>query len=176
MTIGDRIRSARKNAGMTQAQLAEKSGVAAISIHQYEAGKRQPRLEQLIRISSALNVDMLDITGLESEMSEYRFELTKAGNGEATSPNEKNLSMRDIYSLLSSDEKIEFWGRLMKPLQAKLNEAFSKLNQDGQQEAVKRVEELTEIRRYCAETAPQDTPPSSEGNAPNAPETPPEGE
>ena len=64
MDVAQRIRAARKNAGLTQAQLAEQSGVAAISIHQYEAGKRSPQLEQLLRLASALGVPLEDLTGL----------------------------------------------------------------------------------------------------------------
>ena len=158
MTIGERIRTARKRAGLTQAQLSEKSGVAAISIHQYEAGKRKPRLEQLIRISSALNIDMIDLTGLESEMSEYRIVLTEAGS----LSDSKSYNVREIYNLLSDNEKAEFWDRLMEPLHTQLNEAFDRLNANGQQEALKRVRELTEIPRYRR----QDTPaPHSDGAA-----------
>lgn len=61
MTIGGCIRQARKRAGLTQSQLAEQSGVATISIHQYESGKRQPRLEQLRQIALALGVTVSDL-------------------------------------------------------------------------------------------------------------------
>ena len=44
MTTGERIKEARKKAGMTQAQLSERSGIAAISIHQYEQGNDSRRL------------------------------------------------------------------------------------------------------------------------------------
>lgn len=58
--------------------------------------------------------------------------------------------------------------------------SFRKLNLIGQMEAHKRVEELTEIPRYRAETTPESSPPPSEGKdtapPPDAPETPPEGE
>lgn len=64
MTIGERIRSARKSAGLTQVQLAEKSGVASISIHQYESGKRQPRIEQLQAIADALNISLDDLLNI----------------------------------------------------------------------------------------------------------------
>lgn len=57
MSVGERIREVRKSRKLTQAQLAEKSGVAAISIHQYESGKRFPQLAQLIRIAAALGVN-----------------------------------------------------------------------------------------------------------------------
>lgn len=56
MTIGQRIKEARKSAGLTQRELAEKSGTATGTIQQYELGKRQPRIEQLQAIASALGV------------------------------------------------------------------------------------------------------------------------
>lgn len=56
MDIGLRIREKRTAAGLTQSQLAELSGVAVITIRQYELGKRQPRADQLRAIASALGV------------------------------------------------------------------------------------------------------------------------
>ena len=61
----------------------------------------------------------------------------------------------------------------------RMNAAFHALNFSGQQEAVKRVEELTEIPRYRRQEAPQSVLDSIEGKTtppPDAPETPPEGE
>lgn len=58
MTIGQRIKEARKTIGLTQRELAEKADVATGTIQQYELGKRQPRIEQLQRIAAALNVDV----------------------------------------------------------------------------------------------------------------------
>lgn len=58
--------------------------------------------------------------------------------------------------------------------------AFRKLNTAGQQKAVERVEELTEIPRYQATSTPQSTPAPQEGKdatpPSDTPETPPEGE
>lgn len=67
--IGKKIRKARKAAGLTQAQLAEKSGVAAITIHQYEAGKRQPRIKQLADITAALNLSVDSLITFEDEVT-----------------------------------------------------------------------------------------------------------
>ena len=66
MTIGQRIREARKNAGLTQRELAEKSGTATGTIQQYELGKRRPRLEQLQRIADTLDVSVGYLQGYES--------------------------------------------------------------------------------------------------------------
>lgn len=58
MTIGQRIKEARKNAGLTQRGLAEKSGTATGTIQQYELCKRQPRIGQLRAIADALEIDV----------------------------------------------------------------------------------------------------------------------
>lgn len=59
MTIGERIKEARKFRKMTQKQLAEAADVATGTIQQYELGKREPRYEILIRICQALNISIL---------------------------------------------------------------------------------------------------------------------
>ena len=58
MDYGGNIKAARKAAGLTQAALAEKCGLATVTVRQYESGKREPRLEQLQRIAAALNVSV----------------------------------------------------------------------------------------------------------------------
>lgn len=65
MTIGDKIRNYRKLAGLTQNELAQKCEVAEITIRQYEGNKRQPRIEQLIKIADALNISSNDLLGDE---------------------------------------------------------------------------------------------------------------
>lgn len=73
MTTGERIKAARKRAGVTQAQLAEQSGVAAISIHQYEAGKRNPQLEPVLRIAAALGVPVQELIADWSAVDKEEF-------------------------------------------------------------------------------------------------------
>lgn len=65
MPLGEHIKKARKHAGLTQAQLAERLGVATITIRQYELGKRQPRFEQLTLIADALDVSVSELLGSE---------------------------------------------------------------------------------------------------------------
>ena len=50
MTVGERIRNARKNAGLTQKQLGEKCGIAEPTIRRYELGKLNPKYETLQKI------------------------------------------------------------------------------------------------------------------------------
>lgn len=54
--IGENIRKFRKKANLTQKELAEKCGLAEITIRQYETGKRTPKTEILAKIADALGL------------------------------------------------------------------------------------------------------------------------
>ncbi|MCI8560872.1 MAG: helix-turn-helix transcriptional regulator [Dorea sp.] len=56
MTIGEQIKNYRKAAKLTQKKLGELSNTSERTIQQYEAGKRQPRIEQLQQIAGTLNI------------------------------------------------------------------------------------------------------------------------
>ena len=55
MNIGEMIRNLRNAYGLTQKELAEKAGIATITLQQYERNKREPRKEILSKIAVALN-------------------------------------------------------------------------------------------------------------------------
>ncbi len=65
MALHDRIKEARKNAGMTQTELGEKIGVAKTTIAGYEKN-REPTAAQLGEIADALGVDVTFL--LQDEM------------------------------------------------------------------------------------------------------------
>lgn len=57
MTVGDRIKTARIAAGLTQKELAEKCGLATGTIQQYELNKRIPKNKDIVeRLANTLNV------------------------------------------------------------------------------------------------------------------------
>lgn len=55
LKTGDRIRKIRKMRGYTRKKLSEISGVAEITISQYETFKRNPMTEKLLKIAYSLN-------------------------------------------------------------------------------------------------------------------------
>ena len=61
MNIGEEIKKARKQKKMTQKKLAELSGIAEITIRQYEAGNYSPKMEQLQKLSLALQIPVSDL-------------------------------------------------------------------------------------------------------------------
>jgi transcriptional regulator with XRE-family HTH domain len=54
--FAERLRSAREIQGMTQTDLAIKAGLIPSHISHFESGRREPNLENLIRIKQALNI------------------------------------------------------------------------------------------------------------------------
>lgn len=54
----EKIKSARIAAGMSQNEIAEKTGMSRSQYQQYEQGKRRPKLENLSKIAKACNVDI----------------------------------------------------------------------------------------------------------------------
>ncbi len=56
MNIGANIKKYRLAKNLTQKQLADKAGVAEITIRQYESEKRQPKIEIIQKIAVALDI------------------------------------------------------------------------------------------------------------------------
>ncbi|MGD0881683.1 MAG: helix-turn-helix transcriptional regulator [Acidimicrobiales bacterium] len=58
MPLGERIRQLRKEAGWSQAELAEKIAADAGRVNKYEAGRMAPAAESLVRLAEVLNVSI----------------------------------------------------------------------------------------------------------------------
>jgi len=54
--LGSNLRAARKNLGLTQEQVAERSGVHVTEISRMEAGKRDPQVSTLLKLAKAVEV------------------------------------------------------------------------------------------------------------------------
>jgi transcriptional regulator with XRE-family HTH domain len=54
--LGSNLRAARKKLGLTQEQVAERSGVHSTEVSRIEAGKRDPQVSTLRKLAAALEV------------------------------------------------------------------------------------------------------------------------
>ena len=138
MVIGQRIKTARKNQGLTQKELAERAGTATGTIQQYELGKRQPRADQLRAIASALGVTV-----------DYLLDVkpTRAASLD-DAEREKRLGLPEKYfKRLSTAEEAARRDKLM--------DSFMEINAIGQQKAVDQVSDLAKIPDYQKETSPK---------------------
>ena len=96
MNTGDLIREARKAAGLTQKELAQKMGVVQTVVSEYETGKRKPKLLTLASIAKAIGCPWENLVG--EDYTTITFE-----SGKNT-----NFSDPDImipYSKLNTDGK-----------------------------------------------------------------------
>lgn len=111
MTTGDRIKAARKKAGLTQAELAQKLGVTYQSLAQYERGRRNPKLETIRKIAAALGVSDRELMG------DYEYDKPDA-------PQMKDILAAENWNrwvdenrkpIFSSREEFEKWSRDIDP-------------------------------------------------------------
>ncbi|MBE6976000.1 MAG: helix-turn-helix transcriptional regulator [Ruminococcaceae bacterium] len=179
MTMGKRIKEARVKEGFTQAQLAELCGLATITIQQYERDKRQPRRDQLEVIAQNLNVTTGYLWGIEDinakaildamkngdyrtaedlmdlpvgsigpvdseEQEEIEYQLREERHTKELVLNKLRIYFRSKYDKLTDQDYLSI---------KSLIDTFSQLNEEGQQKAVERVEELTEIPKYKNESS-----------------------
>ncbi len=132
MTTGERIKVARKNAGLTQKLLGEKLGVSYQTIAQWENGLRNPKFETLRKISKEINCPITDLlTADDIPFVRIGYEAGhEIGRKEWIEYLEKMLG----YSFSDTEQEIA--------------NLLAKLNDEGQQKAVERIEELTELPKY----------------------------
>jgi transcriptional regulator with XRE-family HTH domain len=134
MSIGDNIKKLRKEKNYTQKQLAEMSGIATITLQQYELGKRTPQTEQLIKLSSALQVD---INSLLEDSDSPMLKAMKSSNSPLYEDYKKYLLS---HSVELENIDIEF-----------IND-FHKLNSTGQKRLLDYLSDLLKIEEYKKDT------------------------
>ena len=68
-TIGNCVKLARKEVRMTQAQLAELSGISRSYLAGVEQGSYNPSVKTLIKIASVLKTDLNSLTGMTEKQA-----------------------------------------------------------------------------------------------------------
>lgn len=151
MTTGQRIKAARKKAGMTQAELAKKLGISYVGISQWERDLRNPKQETIQRIAKALECDFYWLLWGE-ELSIDEIAATDVMR--AFNTNDYHVEKTAKLAVFYAEKEYKRRGYSFTTAEEQLVKSFSCLNSTGQQEAVKRVEELTEIPKYQKEENP----------------------
>jgi transcriptional regulator with XRE-family HTH domain len=59
--FGDRVRERRHQLGLSQEGLAHRAGIARAYIGSLESGERNPSLDTVARLASALDIDASDL-------------------------------------------------------------------------------------------------------------------
>ena len=155
LNIGDNIKRIRKEKGLTQKQLAKKLGVSQQNLAQYESNKRYPKLATARKIATALDVYLSDLNpdwsnfSSEEIISDISDSADKAINDTAQIINETSVALQNISkTVINSSQLKQATESFLNLSEKMLVENFSKLNEDGQEEAVRQVEMLTKIPEY----------------------------
>lgn len=99
MTLGEKIRYARKGCGLSQGQLAEKMCVSRSAIAKWETDKGMPDVENLKMLSRLLNVsvDSLLDDSADAEAAVIREAFNLAAYGRGCRKVKKNRLMRKRF-------------------------------------------------------------------------------
>lgn len=164
MTLAEKMKQLREKKGLKQKEVAALMGISQQAYGQYESGTREPKMDTLNRIAKALGVSKYELlrATLENDAdfvnSDWFAEMSDDDILEAMLPPSSNEVEKLKKSMIHQKELLD-----------NINNAFYFLNEEGQEEAAKRIEELTQISRYRyqpATSAPQDTPAGSDDKTP----------
>ncbi len=142
MAVGNKIKELRKKQKITQKQLAEMTGIAEITIRQYEANKYIPKIANLQKISSALNINIGEFLDTNQPLLEYYTE-NKASISNTLIKNDSGKTSLNTQIRVHSSQTTE-----TPALNELLQNYFSMLNYDGKMEAIKRISELAALPQY----------------------------
>ncbi len=140
MTVGEKIRKTRKQKKMTQNALAGLTGLAAITIRQYEANKYIPKIENLLKITHALETSLPEFLEPGQTISEYD-----------TTDDTWSSLIKDGKPHQQIETEIINGNFQLNGEQRHILLLFDALNADGKKEALKRIEELSFIPAYSSD-------------------------
>lgn len=130
-----RIQELRKEAGMTQAELAAKIGVNPVTMSRYENGDRHPKIDKLEKMAELFVVTVDYLLGYSD---------SRLGSGDSWDELAKKMNSQQIDNSLKRLTHENYNDLAIKALLSD----FDKLNDDGKKEALKQIENLTKIPDY----------------------------
>jgi len=138
MTIGERIKFVRKQAGMTQQELADRLETSYVGISLWESGKRKPKPESLMRIAEVLDIPATYFTENghinEQELLDFISWAWPRVDYQATVQQHSE----------TAQEEIERWERVCSELHKIHDEIVAKQQAEDKKRSVQ-AEELLEI-------------------------------
>jgi len=116
MSFSEKLKEARKKAGLTQKELAEKTGISYRAVQTWEAGRLPKSLEPVIKAAAVLGTTAQELL---SESDQYVIEANEKGGAKAA---------RDVDELVNEVIGLFAGGELDEDekdgIMAALNEAY----------------------------------------------------
>lgn len=153
LKIGSKMKAYRKEAGISQLEMATKLKLSPSTYSNYENGHREPPLDIVVKFCDILSLDVVDLTYSNEDKEKLIKGFIKGLGIENT-----KLESIDIISLMAgSPDILENYSDTVKiTLDTDNNKSqkqllltpFEKLNEKGQKKAIEQVEMLTKIPEY----------------------------
>lgn len=148
MTIGERIKEARKKAGLTQKELGDLLGITQAAIGQFEKSTSNPQASTLEKIAFVLNINPLSLVSSWEYQKQWESEHVR----------DASRLYREELPVADSDSRrvVAFSGPPSSVARLSIMaENLDKLNETGQDKALEQIEMLTKIPEYQKDNSPE---------------------
>lgn len=107
MEFSKRLKDLRKQAGLTQVDVAEKLGISQPAYASWERGVKKPTQENLIKIAQVLNVSVDYLVGNSEEKFDEldNIELLFRMNSKGLSEEEKEIFKKELIEFMEERKK-----------------------------------------------------------------------
>ena len=110
LIFGERLKSLRKEKGLSIRDIASETGISRSSIEAYEKGKRKPKFEAVEALANFFNVqtDYLLGTNEEQMKKERKNEMKKGLTDEQVEMEIKRLENSPLVKLARKEERVRY--------------------------------------------------------------------
>ena len=107
MEFSERLKKLRKEAGLTQVDVAEKLGISQPAYASWERGVKKPTQENLVKIAQVLNVSVDYLVGNSEEKSDEldNIELLFRMNSKGLTDEEKKVFQKELIEFMEERKK-----------------------------------------------------------------------
>ncbi len=107
MEFSERLKELRKQAHLTQVELASKLGIVQSSYADWERGKKKPTQENLVKIAQILDVSVDYLVGNSEEKSDEldNIELLFRMNSKGLTEEEKEIFKKELIEFMEERKK-----------------------------------------------------------------------
>lgn len=107
MEFSERLKKLRKEAGLTQVDVANKLGISQQAYASWERGVKKPTQDNLVKISQVLNVSVDYLVGNSEEKSDdlENIELLFRMNSKGLTNEEKEIFRKELIEFMEERKK-----------------------------------------------------------------------
>lgn len=108
MEFSERLKDLRKQAGLTQVDVAEKLGISQPAYASWERGVKKPTQENLVKIAQILNVSVDYLVGNSEEKTDEldNIELLFRMNSKGLTDEEKEIFKKELIEFMEERKTV----------------------------------------------------------------------